>query len=220
MTRKSMRILLSFLAFTTSGLAIRSQAQQRPLFSPETNNSFHWQNIDAPKADGSDQAVRPLLLTPPEKLSTSYYDANNVPVNAVCLVAHCLANAPMFNENIVCPGAIGATCTYEIVVYSVNLVGGNSIAGNEPAAYQFLVDLGIPNGGATNAAGYTQWQGAVGPVARVGDSFMVYDKVANTAANQAHNILVGIACDEGLGDPAGCTATAFLSTLSVRVLKP
>jgi len=38
MTRKSMRILLSFLAFTISGLAIRSQAQQRPLFSPETNN--------------------------------------------------------------------------------------------------------------------------------------------------------------------------------------
>jgi hypothetical protein len=146
-------------------------------------------------------------------LVTTYLEANANRVNAVCNTSGCSATSPVFTPSVVCPGAVGTSCTYQI-----HLDGQVAATMNDIGFFQFLVDGAVPNPGPTENNGFIQF--AFNPNAENGEarSYGVTAMVKNTSANQAHAISVSIGCADETGD--GCVGTSQLANLQIGVYHP
>jgi hypothetical protein len=162
----------------------------------------------------------PLVLTAKETLRSIYSDSGSGGTFASCAAAGCLSpSSAIYSYNITCPAAIGRTCTYDIQIAGQVETGGNSIVAGENGLYQFLVDGAIPTGGGTDFSGYYHWQ-LFGPEFSTATAYSVHSQVKNSVLNQAHNITVYLACQDVIGDGAGCFASAGFQTLVIRVWTP
>ena len=108
-------------------------------------------------------------------------------------------------------------CTFQVTIESQNQVGSNDLPANpgEEGLYLFLVDGLAPSPGPTDGSGFYAWSIFQGASAITGTSYAVTAKVANTSANQVHSIVVGIGCNEILGDSTGCFGAAGFSNLQI-----
>lgn len=147
-------------------------------------------------------------------LNGTFYDGT-ANISASCSSSNCLATpVPIFSESIICPGAIGAKCTYE-----VNIAGQTNVSGpGNNGLYQFLVDGAIPTGGGTDSSGLYAWE-LTGAGGTYTSAYEVVSSVKNTVANQAHSIDVNITCQD-ITFSGSCTAVQGFADLIVRVLKP
>jgi hypothetical protein len=154
------------------------------------------------------------------KLMNNYF-ATNVGVNAACAPAGCLsAPIPLFVPPalpIVCPGGVGATCTFYI-----HLETDDGLTIGDQGIFQFLV-AGVPVPGPTFAGGMFLWDNNDPNSALAvpfSHSYAVTAAVTNTAVNQAWPVTVSLMCADNAGTPAGCSATTFLANLEVHVYRP
>jgi hypothetical protein len=153
------------------------------------------------------------LATTKHVLNSVFYDSSGG-LNASCGATGCEAMAPIFNESISCPGAIGAKCTYEVRIAGQTVVN----PAGENGLFQFLIDGAIPTGGGTDGNGLWTWE-IFGAGGQYSSAYSVTSQVKNSSANQSHSIAVNLVCIDSLG-AGGCDATTGFSTLVVRVLKP
>ena len=170
----------------------------------------------APRANAG-----PVFL-PNRKISNTYFATNNAGVNAACAAAGCIsAPVPLFAPAvlpIVCPGAVGVTCTFYI-----HLETDDGLTISDQGIFQFLVGGVPPNPGPTFAGGFFIWDNNDPNSALAvphSYSYAVTATVTNTAVNQAWPVAVNLICADNPGTPAGCTATTFLANLEVNVYKP
>jgi hypothetical protein len=154
-----------------------------------------------------------FLSTTGHVLNSTLYDSSNGNT-ASCSTIGCFVTAPLFTENIACPGPAGTKCTYEVDIAAQTEV---SVAG-EDGVFQFLIDGASPNGGGIGGDGLfsVEDQGAAGLYT---SAYTVTSQVQNASTNQSHSIVVNIGCIDTLG-VGGCTGTAGFSDLTVGVLKP
>jgi hypothetical protein len=166
----------------------------------------------APKANAQ--------VLPNRTLVNTWFAANNVPVNANCAPAGCVSpNVPLFPVlPIVCPGAVGATCTFYI-----HLETNDTLTISDKGRFQFLVGGVAPNPGPTAGVGYFVWDNH-DPNSAIAvpfsHSYAVTAVVTNNAPNQAWPVTVSVSCVDNGGTPAGCTAVTQLSNLEVGVYMP
>ena len=146
-------------------------------------------------------------------LVTTYFKADGNRVNAVCGTNGCTATSPIFAPSVVCPGAVGTSCTYQI-----HLDGQVAVTFSDIGLFQVLVDGAAPSPGPTESGGFVQF--AFNPNAANGEarSLGVTATVKNTTANQAHAISVAIGCSDQTGD--GCVGGSQLANLQIAVYHP
>jgi hypothetical protein len=201
-------IMPKMLMLLFAGLAISlvnvASAQDRAAHNPEFSKPG--------------QATEAPTTLKKEVLKASYFDSSAADVFAYCVSAGCFATTNIYTENLTCPGSVGKTCTYEVVIDSQVLSSGFSKPTGEEGLYQFLIDGAVPNGGGTLGS-YYLWQNG-GPSFLFTASHSVHGQVTNSAANQAHSVVVNVECSEILSDPAGCYAESNNASLTVRVLTP
>jgi hypothetical protein len=150
----------------------------------------------------------------------TWFAANNVPINANCIPAGCVSpNVPLFPVlPIVCPGAVGATCTFYI-----HLETNDTLTIDDKGRFQFLVGGVPPNPGPTAGLGFFVWDNH-DPNSAIAvpfsHSYAVVAVVTNNAPNQAWPVAVSLSCVDNAGSPPGCTAVTQLSNLEVGVYLP
>jgi hypothetical protein len=167
----------------------------------------------APKANAA-----PVVL-PNRTLVNTWFETNNAAVNANCPVAGCVsANVLLFPVlPIVCPVAVGATCTFYI-----HLETSDSLTINDQGRFQFLVGGVPPNPGPTFGGGIFIWDNLdpnSGVAFPFSHSYAVTATVRNVAVNQVWPVAVSLSCAD-VAPPAGCATTTFLSNLEVGVYLP
>jgi hypothetical protein len=170
----------------------------------------------------SEQTTAPSALVK-HVLKGTYFDASSPGASASCGSAKCSAFAPIYLENIVCPGVVGAKCTYQITIQSQNRAGSNDGTLGEEGVYQFFVDGAAPNPGPVSAScACYAWSGASQKFSLPirGTSYAVTATVTNATANQSHSIAVNIGCNEVHGNASGCFAGSGFANLSVAVYAP
>ena len=166
-----------------------------------------------PKANAA-----PVILAN-RALVNTWFETNNVAVNANCAVAGCVSpNVPLFPIlPIVCPAAVGGTCTFYI-----HLETDDSLTINDQGRFQFLVGGVPPNPGPTFGGGIFIWDNLdpnSGVAFPFSHSYAVTATVKNTVVNQVWPVAVNLSCADN-GAPAGCAAMTFLSNLEVGVYLP
>jgi hypothetical protein len=117
---------------------------------------------------------------------------------------------------IVCPVAVGATCTFYI-----HLETNDALTINDQGRFLFLVGGVPPNPGPT-AGGFFIWDN-FDPNSAIAfpfsHSYAVTASVKNVAVNQAWPVAVSLSCADNAA-PAGCATATFLSNLEIRVYLP
>lgn len=161
----------------------------------------------------------PVIL-PKRKLVYTWFETNNLLVNAACTTAGCTSpNTPLFPAlNIVCPAAAGSTCTFYI-----HLETNDSLTVSDQGRFQFLVGGAPPNPGPTSPGGFFTWDNLDPNSATAfpfSHSYAVTATVTNTVVNQAWPVAVNLSCVDNAGTPAGCLAATMLSNLEVGVYLP
>ena len=184
---------------------------------------FHLLAVAAAAAVLSLTTVAPKAnaqVLPNRTLVNTWFAANNVPVTANCVPAACVSpNVPLFPVlPIVCPGAVGATCTFYI-----HLETNDTLTIDDKGRFQFLVGGVAPIPGPTTGAGFFVWDNHDPNSATAvpfSHSYAVAAFVTNNAPNQAWPVAVSVSCVDNPPSPPGCTAVTQLSNLEVGVYVP
>jgi hypothetical protein len=143
-------------------------------------------------------------------LKGTIFDTTSPGAAASCSSANCSAYAPIYVENVPCPAAAGATCTFQITIQSQNVAGSNDGKLGEQGEYQFFVDGTPPTPGPVDSscACYT-WSGSshLFSLSVRAVSYAVTATVTNTTSKQSHSIAVNLGCIEGHGNKSGFLQT-------------
>jgi hypothetical protein len=164
----------------------------------------------------------PKLFTPWRTFFDQFSGTPSTPyIIAQCDSAYCVASAPIFSEQALCPEERGGSCTFQITIESHNelmVTDGLPIAA--AGKYVFTVDGVAPHPGPTGGAGNYIWtQGQILLGVWVASSVAVTAEVTNATWNQKHAIVVAIGCLETQGDTSGCTAATDLANLQVAIYR-
>jgi hypothetical protein len=152
-------------------------------------------------------------------LQSVSFQIQDILASSTCVGATC-TRAKIFDPvlDLVCPGDIGKTCTYDI-----HLEAQVQVTPRDAGLFQFLVDGVAPVPGPTDSNGFFAWIDN-DPDSNVlthleVKSYTLVAKVTNAAANQTHFIEVRIACSDTEGS-GSCRAKSGLSVLEVKIHKP
>ncbi|HWY59775.1 MAG TPA: hypothetical protein VNZ03_35255 [Terriglobales bacterium] len=182
--------------------------------------------------------IAPLLFATPvaraqtiisnETLVSTTFVVNKQIATAKCKPFGCRAETAMFAPiSVVCPAAIGKTCTFHISLDTKVSIGFfiTTNAAGPTGFYQFLVDGIAPTIGPTGNDGsyvfednvYT-FSGIPNRQTRQNYTASVVTAVTNSSST-SHMISVGIGCAD-VNQLGGCKATAHWSTMRVDVFEP
>jgi hypothetical protein len=175
-------------------------------------------SVKTPAGVPSPRQQNNVALPPPalmkHVLGGSFYDTTGG-ASASCAGAGCFSGPnPIFLEAIVCPGAVGVKCTYEVQISGQ----ASAMLPGDTGLFQFLVDGAPPTGGGTDPNGFYSYESDGAPGA-YSLSYEVVSTVTNAVINQAHRVDVFIACSDtkGLGS---CTGSIGFGNLIIRQSKP
>jgi len=148
-------------------------------------------------------------------LKKSTLQTNSTGINANCGTAGCRATKALFpTANVVCPAAVGGTCTFYVLVES-----SNQISDFDQGLYRFQVNGLTPTPGPTGGSGFYKFvESNPNSNATQSGSAGVVATVKNTTASQTHHVTVSFGCADDNGD--GCFAFAALSSLRIDLFQP
>jgi hypothetical protein len=132
----------------------------------------------------------------------------------------------VFQEQIVCPGGKGQSCTFQINIESENFTGSIDDVNGESGQYQFTVDGNAPSPGPVGIVPYVcpncyEWFfSSTWNQEFIGTSAAVTAIVTNTSSWQKHSVEVDIGCEEENNNSSGCYAGLTVANLKVEVYSP
>jgi hypothetical protein len=146
-------------------------------------------------------------------LKNTTFQVTTVALQVICSTANCSATAGLFGPlSVVCPGAAGATCTYDITVRTQTF-----ITPGDEGFYKFLVDGIAPLPGPTVNSGQYPFDSLDNSPPFTTSSVATVAKVKNATSNQAHSVLVKVGC---IGDSDGCFAQVGFGSVRIDVFQP
>lgn len=150
----------------------------------------------------------------PEALTITYF-ATNLGANTNCAPGPCASPlVPLLPAlNVVCPGGVGATCTFY-----VHLESSDILTPGAEGVWQFLAP-GVPVPGPVLGAGFVVWDDSDPARGPFNHSYAVVSRVTNTVVNENFPIRINLQCTAPAGSP-GCNVSNVLANLEVSVFHP